>query len=181
MEPRDDVAFGFGAVMQLNLLVLSYVASAAVSAAVAVVAWRRRQMVGARGLALLMLAVCWWLLANVFEASALDRSAKIVWSVVSYPGIESAPVLYLLFVLGWTRQDRWLTRGRIALLLLLPIGRSRPAHVPGQELAANRAPVRLASRRQDGVGAASKSAWRVALNLAISASRSRLPLLCSSA
>ena len=78
MEPRDDVAFGFGAVMQLNLLVLSYVASAAVSAAVAVVAWRRRQMVGARGLALLMLAVCWWLLANVFEASALDRSAKIV-------------------------------------------------------------------------------------------------------
>ncbi len=107
--------------MQLNLLVVSYVASAAVSVAVAVVAWRRRHMVGARELALLMLAVGWWLLGNAFEASALERSTKIAWSVIAYPGIESAPVLYLLFVLGWTRQDRWFTRVRIALLLLVPL------------------------------------------------------------
>ena len=106
--------------MQLNLLVLSYVASAAVSAAVAMVAWRQRQMVGARELALLMLAVGWWLLTNALEASALERSTKIAWSVVAYPGIESAPVLYLLFVLVWTRQDGWLTRARIALLLVVP-------------------------------------------------------------
>ena len=106
--------------MQLNPLVLSYVASAALAAAVAIAAWRRRQMVGARGLALLMFAVCWWLLANALEAAVLDRSTKIAWSVVAYPGIESAPVLYLLFVLGWTRQDGWLTRSRIALLLLVP-------------------------------------------------------------
>jgi diguanylate cyclase (GGDEF)-like protein/PAS domain S-box-containing protein len=106
--------------VQLNLLVLSYIASAAVSGAVAVVAWRRRQMAGARELALLMLASGWWLLANAFEASALGLSAKVAWSVVAYVGIESAPVLYLLFVLGWTRQDRWLTRPRIALLLLVP-------------------------------------------------------------
>ena len=106
--------------MQLNLLVLSYAASAAVSVAVAVVAWRRRHTAGARELALLMLAIGWWLLANTFEAAALDRSAKIAWSVVAYPGIVSAPVLYLLFVLGWTRQDGWLTHTRIALLLLVP-------------------------------------------------------------
>jgi hypothetical protein len=101
--------------MQLNL------ASAAVSAAVMVVAWRRRSVVGALGLALLMLAVAWWLLTNAFEAAALDRSAKIAWSVVAYPGIESTPVLYLLFVLAWTRQDGWLTRPRIALLLVVPL------------------------------------------------------------
>jgi PAS domain S-box-containing protein len=106
--------------MQLNLLVLSYVASAAVSAAVAVLAWRRRHLVGARELALLMLAVAWWLVANAAEASSLGLSAKIAWSVVAYPGIESAPVLYLLFVLAWTRQDRWLTRSRLALLLVVP-------------------------------------------------------------
>ncbi len=121
MGPRDDVAAGLGALVQLNPLVLSYVASAALAAAVAFVAWRRRHMAGARGLALLMLAVGWWLVANAFEAAAVDRSAKIAWSVVAYPGIESAPVLYLLFVLGWTRQDGWLTRARIGLLLLVPI------------------------------------------------------------
>jgi diguanylate cyclase (GGDEF)-like protein/PAS domain S-box-containing protein len=106
--------------MQLNLLVLSYVASAVVSAVVAVAAWRRRQLVGALGLALLMLAVAWWLIANALEAAALDRSSKIAWSVVAYPGIELVPVLYLLFVLTWTRQDRRITRPRIALLLLVP-------------------------------------------------------------
>lgn len=107
--------------MQLNVLVLSYFASAALSAAVAIVAWRRRQMVGARGLALLMLAVGWWLLANALEAAALDRTTKIMWAVVSYPGIESAPVLYLLFVLGWTRQDGWRTRRRAVGLFLVPL------------------------------------------------------------
>ncbi len=106
--------------MQLNPLVVSYVASAAVAVAVAIVAWRRRHLAGARELALLMLAVGWWLIANALEASALDRSTKIAWSVVAYPGIESAPVLYLLFVLAWTRQDGWLTGARTALLLLVP-------------------------------------------------------------
>ncbi len=107
--------------MQLNLLVLSFVAAAAVSVAVAVAAWRRRQLVGARELALLMLAVAWWSLASALEASALELSAKITWSVVAYPGIEIAPVLYLLFVLAWTRQDGWLTRPRLALLLIVPL------------------------------------------------------------
>jgi len=107
--------------VQVNLLVLSYVASAAVSAAVAALAWRRRHMAGARALALLMLAVGWWLLANALEASSVELSTKIAWSVVAYPGIEVAPVLYLLFALAWTRQDRWLTRARLALLLVVPV------------------------------------------------------------
>ena len=107
--------------MQLNVLVLSYIASAALSFGVAYVAWRRGQMVGARGLAFLMIAVGWWLLASALEASAVTHSAKIFWAVVEYPGIEIAPVLYLLFVLGWTRQDARLTRPRIALLLLVPL------------------------------------------------------------
>ncbi len=107
--------------MQLNLLVLSYVASAAVSLTVALFAWRRRRLVGALGLALLMLAVSWWLLANALEAAALDRSGKIVWSVVAYPGIELVPVLYVSFVLTWTRQDRRLRRPIVALLMVIPV------------------------------------------------------------
>ena len=107
--------------MQLNVLVGSFVVSAAVTGGVAVVAWRRRRLVGARTLALLMLALSWWLLANALEAAAVDRSAKVFWSVVAYPGIELAPVLYLLFVLAWTRQDGSLSTSRVALLLLVPI------------------------------------------------------------
>jgi diguanylate cyclase (GGDEF)-like protein len=107
--------------MQLNLLVVSYVASAVVAAAVAVVGWRRRSVAGAQTLALLMLAVAWWLAANAFEAAALDRTSKIAWSVIAYPGIESVAVLYLLFVVDWTRQNGLVTRTRIALLLIVPV------------------------------------------------------------
>ena len=107
--------------MQLNLLVLSYVVAAAVSGMVVAVAWRRRQAVGAREVALLMVAVGWWLLANAFEASALSLPAKIAWSVVAYPGIQGAPVAFLLFVFSWTRQDGWLTRWGIALLAIVPV------------------------------------------------------------
>ena len=106
--------------MQLNLLVLSYVASAVVAAAVAVAGGRRRSVAGAQTLALLMLAVAWWLAANAFEAAALDRTSKIAWSVIAYPGIESVSVLYLLFAVDWTRQNGWVTRTRIALLLIVP-------------------------------------------------------------
>ena len=107
--------------MQVNLLVLSYIGSAAVSVLVALVAWRRRRTVGARQLTLLMMAVCWWLLASALEASSVALSSKIAWAVVAYPGIEIAPVAYLLFVLAWTCQDRWLTRPLIALLLFVPV------------------------------------------------------------
>ncbi len=107
--------------MQLNLLVISYVVSAGLTVAVAAVAWRRRRMVGSRELALLMMAIGWWLVANALEASAVALPAKIAWSVIAYPGIESAPVLYLLFVLAWTRMGGWLTRARIGLLLVVPI------------------------------------------------------------
>jgi diguanylate cyclase (GGDEF)-like protein len=107
--------------MQLNALVLSFIVSTGVSAVVAIVAWRRRNLVGARELALLMAAIAWWLAANAFEAAALDRSSKIAWSVIAYPGIQAVAVLYLLFVLGWTRHDGWLTPARIGLLSVIPV------------------------------------------------------------
>ncbi|MGO9180785.1 MAG: histidine kinase N-terminal 7TM domain-containing protein [Candidatus Limnocylindrales bacterium] len=107
--------------VQLNALVLSYLASGAVTTGVLITAWRRRPMPGARELALLMLAIAWWLFANALEAAATGRTTKIVWSVVAYPGIECTPVLYLLFALRWTHQDRWVTRSRIALLLAVPL------------------------------------------------------------
>ncbi len=119
-EHRDDVAARLGGLVQLNLLVLSYVVSAGLAAAVAAVAWRRRRMIGSGELALLMIAIAWWLVANALEAAAVTLPAKIAWSVIAYPGIESAPVLYLLFVVAWTRLDGWLTRTRIGLLLLVP-------------------------------------------------------------
>lgn len=106
--------------VQMNALVISYVASAAVSVVAAVIAWRRHPVPGARALALLMAAVAWWLVANSGEAASTDLGAKIAWSVLAYPGISSVPVLFLVFALRWTHLDSGLTRSRVALLFVVP-------------------------------------------------------------
>ena len=70
-----------------------------------------------------MLAVGWWLLANALEASSVGLSTKFAWSV-SLIRASSRARRVPAFVLAWTRQDGWLTRARLALLLIVPPSQS---------------------------------------------------------
>ncbi len=54
------------------------------------------------------------------ESAAGTVAAKLFWTVVSYPGNQTAPILFFVFVLRYTQQDKWLTLKRVFLLLLLP-------------------------------------------------------------
>jgi PAS domain S-box-containing protein len=95
--------------------------TAILSAIIALVAWRRRDMRGARLLTWLMLAVAEWTLANASEIAAVDPAAKVLWSKIAYLGTHSTPVLYLYFALEYSQQDKWLTRRRAMLVWLIPI------------------------------------------------------------
>ncbi len=90
------------------------------SAAVAAIARRRRTVPGAQALFGLMLGVTVWTLADGLESALTGLSAKIFVAKLSYLGIQTVPVLFLLFVLGYTHRDGWLTPRRVALLWLLP-------------------------------------------------------------
>jgi PAS domain S-box-containing protein len=95
---------------------LVYFLTAAVSAAVAVYAWRRRPVVGAARLAWLMAAGAQWAFALGLELVATDLPAKLFWSKVAYVGTVSAPVLFLLFALQYS-GSAWLPALRYRLLL----------------------------------------------------------------
>ncbi len=95
-------------------------ATTVLSASVAIVAWLRRGTRGSGMLSLLMLAVAEWALCDVFELMSVRLVDKVLWAKLSYAGIVSVPVLYLLFVMDYTEQDGGPRNRYRALLWILP-------------------------------------------------------------
>src|SRR5436305_2666182 len=97
------------------------VASAVVSAWLALSAWRRRPKPGAIPFSLLMLAVAQWSLGYALELASTDLAAKLFWDNVSWLGAVSAPAAWLALALQYTGRTKWLTRRNVIILALEPL------------------------------------------------------------
>jgi diguanylate cyclase (GGDEF)-like protein/PAS domain S-box-containing protein len=108
----------------MNLVLVFYstacLATAIVSLVVAHFCWNRRETPSATPLAWLMLAFAEWAVANAFEALVTTVPLKVFWSQVSYFGISTAPVFFLLFALAYSQQFKWLTRRTVGVLFVIP-------------------------------------------------------------
>jgi signal transduction histidine kinase len=100
---------------------LVLLAAAAVSAALAVYVWRRREARGAGAVVLMMLAVFVWSFGYAFEIGAAGLGAKVFWAKVEYLGIVTVPFAWLVFALRYTGRDRFVTRRNLALLAAVPL------------------------------------------------------------
>lgn len=105
---------------QVTPATLIYLGAALVGAVTALVARRHRHVRGATPLAALMVAASLWALCDAVESSAPAMSTKILASKISHIGIQAVAVLFLIFVLRYTRRDQWLTHGRLAALWIMP-------------------------------------------------------------
>ena len=106
---------------QFTPYVLPMIASAAVSAALALYAWHRRPASGATSFSLLMLAVAQWSLVYALELVSADLPAVLFWDNIEWLGAAFAPTLWLIFVLQYTGRASWLTRRNIAILMVEPL------------------------------------------------------------
>jgi len=95
-------------------------ATAMVSILTGYAASRRRGMPGAQTLCLLMCAVAEWTLASGLEASVSPLTMKIVFAKAEYLGAVSVPVLFLVFVLDYSRRYRWLNKKFYLMLSIIP-------------------------------------------------------------
>jgi PAS domain S-box-containing protein len=100
---------------------LPLIISAAISAALALFAWRRRPVSGATPVALLMLAVAQWQLGYALELASADLPSQLLWAKVEYLGMVMVPVAWLAFVFQYTGRERWLARRNLALLAIEPL------------------------------------------------------------
>ncbi|HZW03872.1 MAG TPA: histidine kinase N-terminal 7TM domain-containing protein, partial [Anaerolineaceae bacterium] len=88
--------------------------------AIALFAWRRRTTNGAGEFALFMLLAAIYVLGYSLELASLDLATMLFWSKLQYIGVYFFPPLFLVFILRYTGQDRWITRRNLILLLALP-------------------------------------------------------------
>jgi PAS domain S-box-containing protein len=96
------------------------IAAAGLAVMSASVAWRRPTVPGRTSFVLLMLAVAAWGVFSALEAASPALADKITWSKLQYLGIANVAPLWLAYVQQSTRQGRWLTWRKIALLWLIP-------------------------------------------------------------
>lgn len=95
--------------------------SAAVSAAVGVVAFSRRRVVGARWLVVLMSALTVWSLTYALRWIVTDPGAQLFWLDATYLGVVLAPSAVLVFILELTGNEHRVTRRTLAVLAVEPL------------------------------------------------------------
>ena len=100
---------------------LFLVITVAISSLIATMAWRRRDVPGAKSLILIMLVVIGWALGNVSELGYTDLTTKVFWANIEYIVIVSVPLTWFAFAIQYAGQGKWLTPRNIALLLVIPI------------------------------------------------------------
>ncbi|MFV9507079.1 MAG: histidine kinase N-terminal 7TM domain-containing protein [Oscillochloridaceae bacterium umkhey_bin13] len=106
--------------MALNPYALSMLIAAVIVGAVAWYAWQRRSLPGGPAFALMMMALTLWSLAYGLELASLELGLMRLWLYVQYLGIVTAPPLWLIFTLRFSRTDRWLGPVQLALLFVIP-------------------------------------------------------------
>jgi len=99
----------------------SLIVTAAVAAALARFAARRRPSPGAGPLVWLMLGVAEWSLAYAAQLASVTLEGKLLWAKVKYVGIVIAPVAGLLLALEYTRRETRSTHHRWRWLMIVPV------------------------------------------------------------
>ncbi len=98
---------------------IAYVVAALLSFITAAVVWRRHGNPGNIAFSLIMISLCIWSFASVFEAGTPLLEEKIFWSKCQYIGIAALPVFWLQFAAEYTRQ-RPISRQIHQLILVIP-------------------------------------------------------------
>ncbi|MCK4388014.1 MAG: PAS domain S-box protein, partial [Dehalococcoidia bacterium] len=83
--------------------------------------WRYRTRPVAMIFLVMMLALAEWSLAVFLEHASPELPAKVFWIKMTYFGITTIPVTWLIFTLRYTNREKWLTRRNIAILAILPV------------------------------------------------------------
>ncbi len=100
---------------------LTLIISTAISAAIALIAWRRRAAPGASGLALLMLSFTVWSLTYAVRWMSSTQTAQYFWLDATYFGVAAYPLFLTVFTLQFTDRAHLLTRRNLILLSIEPV------------------------------------------------------------
>jgi PAS domain S-box-containing protein len=103
-----------------NVFSSAYFVSAGVAGALAVISYRRRAVIGAVTLVWIMLALTWWSGCAGIEDLADTLPWHMFWARLGYFGIVSVPVLWLIFAIQYSRQEKAPSVRKLLWLWIVP-------------------------------------------------------------
>lgn len=106
--------------MPTSLYTLILACSALVTSLISLYVLKYRACRASHEFVLLLAAVSWWSATNVMETFVQGIDLKILFSVLSYLGSQSAPVLFFLFALRFTRMDSWMSGRSTCIFFIIP-------------------------------------------------------------
>ena len=83
--------------------------------------WRHRRASAGASLAVVLAAAGWWSLAYALELAATDLSTKLRWGDAKWLGICLLPPAWFVFIMRYTRRDRWVNRPVMVALAVPPV------------------------------------------------------------
>ena len=93
----------------------------ALAAALAVYAWRHRNVQGARVFFAFLVGVAFWGSTSIISKLSPSVAVAEIWAIrVRYVAITTTPVLLYVFILTYTGRARWLTPQRTVMLFVIP-------------------------------------------------------------
>ena len=94
--------------------------AALISLLLSVFAWRKKQNNAGKYLSLLLLSSAIWSLFYGFEIYSTNIEIMKIYLFISYFGISSLPVFWLLFALRYSGSEKWVKTNSIILLFTIP-------------------------------------------------------------
>jgi PAS domain S-box-containing protein len=92
-----------------------------ISSIMAYLFWKRRSSIGALSMSFLMMCATEWALTDLLSALNTDFQVKLLWDKLDYIGVVFIPVLWFIFSIQYTRQEKFLKRKYYCLLSIIPI------------------------------------------------------------
>ncbi|MCG9479531.1 MAG: diguanylate cyclase [Actinomycetia bacterium] len=106
--------------MQFNAFSIALIAATLINGLLSYYTWKRRKFKASRELFFLLLTATIWSFFAIFEALAKTVFYKELFSVLTYIGATTMPVMLLLFACRYINMDKWVTRTRTILLFVMP-------------------------------------------------------------
>ncbi|MFT3890274.1 MAG: diguanylate cyclase [Anaerolineales bacterium] len=82
---------------------------------------RKNSASGSFSLRVLLFFMAVWSASYTISLTGISLATKELWLHVTFVCMAVVPVLYLIFVLKYTRRETWLTPVSISLMLLIPV------------------------------------------------------------
>lgn len=106
---------------QFNPYAFLILAGTVISVWLAFAIWAKRPGAGVKPFVMMALGITIWTFGSSAVLSVTPLSVKWVFVHLTYLGITIAPASWLLFVLEYTGNGKWVTRRNILLLMIEPI------------------------------------------------------------